>query len=115
MSRNNAAKAAIRRKRRATRPRAQDIMRSVREPRAKPATRPATGYDMAHDNVETRLAWAQCDRLVRGGWVKVCTWCTQPNFDLVHCFQSLFGTMFMNTVHEHYSRGFQKKKSNQIK
>ena len=40
-----------------------------------------------------------------------------PVLDSVHCFQSLFGTLFMNTVHEHCSRGFQKKKikSNQIK
>ena len=31
-------------------------------------------------------------------------------FDSVHCSESLFGTLFMDTVHEHCSRGFQKNK-----
>ena len=29
--------------------------------------------------------------------------CTRLSFDSVHCSESLFGTMFKNTVHEHYS------------
>ena len=47
---------------------------------------------------------------VRAAWVRVCTWCTQPSLDSVHHSESLFGTLFMNTVHEHCSRGFKKKK-----
>ena len=33
-----------------------------------------------------------------GPWV--CALCTRPSFDLVHCYESLFGSLFMNTVHE---------------
>ena len=36
----------------------------------------------------------------------VCALCTRPSFDSMHCSESLF----MNTVHEHCSRGFQKNK-----
>ena len=38
---------------------------------------------------------------------RVCILCTQPSLDSMHCSESLFGTLFMNTVHEHCSRGFQ--------
>ena len=31
---------------------------------------------------------------------RVCIGCTQPSFDSVHCSESLFGSLFMNTVHE---------------
>ena len=34
--------------------------------------------------------------------------CTRPIFDSVHYFESLFGSLFMDTVHEHCSRGFSK-------
>ena len=44
-------------------------------------------------------------RSVRAARVRwVCTLCTQPSFDSGHCFESLL----INTVHEHWSRGFQK-------
>ena len=36
----------------------------------------------------------------------VCALCTQPSFDLVHCLQSLFGSLFMSTV----DKGSKKKK-----
>ena len=45
---------------------------------------------------------------------RVCTWCTQPNFDLVYCSESLFETLFMKTVHKHCSRGFEKKILNEF-
>ena len=61
-------------------------------------TRPSTHHDTA--------LCAQPRRSGREAWVRVCTWCTQPSFDSVHCSESLFG----GTDHEHYSRGFQKKK-----
>ena len=35
---------------------------------------------------------------------RVYTLFTQPSFDLVHCLQSLFETLFTDTVHEHCSR-----------
>ena len=52
---------------------------------------------------------AQCTRSVRAGWARMCTWCTPLNFDSMHCSESLFGTLFMKTVHEHCSRFFSKK------
>ena len=42
---------------------------------------------------------------------RVCILCTQPSLDSVHCSKSLF----MNTVHEHCSRGFQKNKNKKNK
>ena len=42
---------------------------------------------------------------------RVCTLCTQPSFDSVHCSESLFGSLFMNTVHE----VFKKKERKEIK
>ena len=86
-----------------------------------PATRPGsatirrfTGYDTTmtmpsalHDTAlcarPRRSACAACEQ--PGPWVGAL--CTRLSFDLVYCFESLFGTLFMNTVHEHYSRGFQ--------
>ena len=35
--------------------------------------------------------------------------CTRLSFDSVLCSESLFGILFMNNVHEHCLRGFQKK------
>ena len=43
-----------------------------------------------------------------GPWV--CPLCTRPSFDSMHCSESLFGSLFMNTVHGHSSRSFQKIK-----
>ena len=31
---------------------------------------------------------------------RVCTLCTRPSFDSVHCSESLFESLFMNTIHE---------------
>ena len=56
-------------------------------------------YDTAGHKPTTLPAWAQ-PRPVRAGWVRVYTWCTQPSFDSVHYSESLFGTLFMSTVHE---------------
>ena len=69
------------------------MTRSAREARAMPST---------------WSAWAQCARLVRTAWVQGVHLCSQPSFDSVHCSESLFRTLFMDTVHEHCSRGFQK-------
>ena len=39
-------------------------------------------------------------RSARTAWVPwVCALCTQPSFDSVHCLQSLFGSLFMDTIH----------------
>ena len=35
-----------------------------------------------------------------GPWV--CALCTQPSFDSVHYLQSLFGSLFIDTVHEFF-------------
>ena len=37
-----------------------------------------------------------------GPWV--CALCTRPSFDLVHCYESLFGSLFMNIVHEVFKK-----------
>ena len=50
-------------------------------------------------------ARAVCTR--PGFWV--CVLCTQPSFGIVHCSGHCFGTLFMDTVHEHCSQGFKKK------
>ena len=64
---------------------------------------------LAHGQSAVRAAtpttWAlrvQCARAMcarPGFWV--CALCTQPSFDSVHCLQSLFGSLFMSTTHEH--------------
>ena len=64
-----------------------------------PATWPGGGHDTTlyaprHDT--QRALCARPGRSGRATWVRVCTWCTQPNFDSVHGFESLF----MSTVHE---------------
>ena len=38
-----------------------------------------------------------------------CALCTQPSFDSVHCYELLFGTLFMNTVHEVFKLKKKKK------
>ena len=81
------------------------------------ATQPMLGlqYGTLHATTRRspRAAWAHRARS-RVCWV--CTWCTQSSFDSMHCSESLFGTLFMNTVHEQCSQGFKKKnQSNQIK
>ena len=62
---------------------------------------------------------ARPGRSGRAGWARVCTWCTQPSFDSVHCseslFGTLFGTLFMSTVHEVLKKNKNKITSNQIK
>ena len=55
------------------------------------------------------VACARLGRNVRVTWVPwVCSLCTQPSFDPVHCLQSLFGALFMDTSHEHCSWSFKK-------
>ena len=34
--------------------------------------------------------------------------CTRLSLDSVHCSESHFGTLLMNTIHDHYSQGFKK-------
>ena len=89
--------------------------------------RGARRYNARHGQPGLRHGWCwACDTAlcvlprcsarglcVQSGF-KVCTWCTQPSFGLSALFQSLFGPLFMDTVH----KIFQKKnqlKSNQIK
>ena len=72
--------------------------------RKRRATRSDTGCDKAHNTVMTRPACKQCARPVREGWARVCTWCTQPSFDSVHSSESLFGILFMRTVHEVFKK-----------
>ena len=75
----------------AIRRRGARVTKTIRPP--KPATRPGRAYDTA-----------QCPcRLGR-----VCTWCSQPVLDSVHCSESLFGTLSMSTVHEHCSQNSKK-------
>ena len=59
-------------------------------------------HSSAHDLGTAR---AVCSR--HGFWV--CALCTQPSFVTVHCLQSLFGSLFMDTVHEHCSQVKKKK------
>ena len=40
----------------------------------------------------------------------VCALCTRPSFEIVHCL----GSLFMDTIHEHYSHGFQKKQKKRV-
>ena len=69
------------------------------------------GHDTAGPGLRHDQARPATRRNVCVGWARVCTWCTQPNFDSVHCFQSLFEPLFMNTVH----KIFQKNNFNKIK
>ena len=64
-----------------------------------------TGRGLRHD-----LVCATTRRPARGLGVvgaqvgfRVCILCTQPSLDSVHCSESLFESLFMNTIHEHYS------------
>ena len=74
-----------------------------------PATRPGQACDMAGPGLQpgqARLATRRsaCAVCAQAG-PRVGALCTRPNFDSVHSSESLF----VNTVHEHCSRGFQKK------
>ena len=67
----------------------------------------------AHD---MGTAHAVCAR--PGFWV--CTLCTQPSFNSVHCLQSLFWgncswTLFMNTVHRDLLKKKKKKSTKLLK
>ena len=82
-------RATQRRARPATRPRER-----LRYGRGRPAIRRLVRHDTAGPK-----------HIVRAGWVRVCALYTRLSFDSVHCSESLF----RDTVHEHCSRGFQKK------
>ena len=71
---------------------------SAREARARPATRPVLGHDTAQCVLLGRSARGLCMQPE----FRVCTWCTQPSFGLNALFQSLFGPLFMNTVHKFF-------------
>ena len=62
------------------------------------ATWPVLGHDTAHCALLGRSAGGLCAQL----GFKVCTWCTQPGFGFSALFQSLFGPLFMNTVHKFF-------------
>ena len=71
------------------------------------ATQPGRGPRYGPTLAKTqRSALTACAQ--PGPWV--CALCTRPSFDSVHYSKSLFESLFINTVHEHSSRGFQKKK-----
>ena len=55
-----------------------------------PATRRPT-----HDTAQCALRHGA----VCVAWPWVCAQCTRPNFDTVHCLGSMFGSLFMDTVH----------------
>ena len=77
--------------------------------RACVATRPGVGYDTTTTRCLVRHDTADPACSVRAARVRwVCILCTQLSFDSGHCFESLFGVLFMNTVHEHCSRDFRK-------
>ena len=60
------------------------------------------GHDTARHGARgttTRHLRASLGALVCSGWPRLCTWCTQPIFGLSTISESLFGTLFMNTVH----------------
>ena len=77
---------------------------TIRPPR--PATRPVMGHDTAplratircgaHGLSALRVNWAHHARSQGQLGVHMCT---QPSFGLSALFQSLFGPLFMNTVH----------------
>ena len=65
------------------------------------------GHDTAQRTPRHGAQLALCSRPGRSARAvgaqpgfKVCIWCTQPSFGLSALFQSLFGTLFMRTVHE---------------
>ena len=79
----------------------------------RPATRPAAGPAIrrcgCHDTApSTRCARGLGAVGAQPGPLGVHL-CTQPSFGLSALFQSLFGTLFMNTVHDHCSQNFLKK------
>ena len=58
---------------------------------------------------QARLAtWRSAGTVCTQAGPRVGALCTRLNFDSMHCSESLFGTLFMNTVHEPCSRGFKK-------
>ena len=127
MLRHGREGATTRRKRRTTRPRACDTARNAPEAGARLATRPAMpatrprqsqlglrqGRPQAAIQPTTRPLGRNARGLCAQPGFRLCTWCTRLSFDSVHSSKSLF----MNNVHEHFSRGFKKNnnKKNQIK
>ena len=86
---------------------------ALRHCRACVATRPGVRWDTARPGLRHGVGCEQAGP-------RLGALCTRLSFDSMHYFQSLFGTRFMNTVHEHCSRGLKfffkdKLKSNQMK
>ena len=77
------------------------VERAARHCRACAATRPSMRCDMTWPGPRHGVMRAQAGP-------RVGILFTRLSFDIVHYSESLFGTLFMNTVHEHCSRGFQK-------
>ena len=67
------------------------------------ATQPGQTCDTARPGLQHSVVHAQAG-------LRLGTLCTRLSFDSVHCSESQFGTLFMNTVHERCSRGLKKMK-----
>ena len=71
-------------------------------------TQPATRLDGATTRRPVRAATRRCapglGAVCMQPGFRVCTLCTRPSFDSVHCFESLFRSLFINTVHGGFSK-----------
>ena len=73
----------------------------------KATTQPGEAYDTAPGVPRHGAQRALCAPLRRSGCAagfRVCTLCTQPSLDSGHCSESLFGSLFMNTIHEVFKK-----------
>ena len=68
----------------------------LRHGQACTTTRPGVRYDTAGLGLRQGAVLAQCAQ----AGPRVGALCTRLSFDSVHCSESLFGTLFMSTVHE---------------
>ena len=83
---------------------------------ARPATRPTTSHDTAGHRPTTQPRHGRPGHNAHDLCAQAGQGCAPgaPNPVLTQCTvsESLFGKMFMNTVHEHCSRGFQNNNNN---
>ena len=73
-----------------------DTARVRRHCRTRPATRP--------DGATTRRPAHGLGAVCAQPGFRVCTLCTRLSFDSEHCSESLFGSLFMNTVHKVFKK-----------
>ena len=87
--------------------------------RVSAAIRPRGAYDTTNagprygatappDTSQCALPGRSARGLCEQAGFRVCTWCTNPVLTQCTVLSHCLGTLFMNTVHEHCSRGFQK-------